>query len=144
VGEDIYWAEQADPSDPHWAWLNHSRINSPPINAHAFATKKTKNGIVTWTPLSHHIFLKHLTTAARAAKSTPLQGHSIRIGGTLEYLICGLLFETGKAKGQWASDAFASYLRCHAQVMAPHMQAHPELHQMFLQRVVRTPPELHQ
>ena len=40
TGQDIYWATQADPSDPHWAWINHLHINEPPTDIHAFSTKK--------------------------------------------------------------------------------------------------------
>lgn len=51
----------------------------------------------------------------------PLQGHSIRIGSTLEYLLLGLSFEGLRIKGRWASDAFTLYLRVHAGIMAPHI-----------------------
>jgi hypothetical protein len=59
-----------------------------------------------------------------------LQGHGIRIGATLEYLLRGLSLETVKAKGRWQSEAFTIYLRKHAQVMAPYMQA--DLQQQFM------------
>ena len=54
-----------------------------------------------------------------------MQGHSIRIGSTLEYLLCGLPFEVMKAKGRWNSDPFHQYLRNHAKVPAPYTQAAP-------------------
>jgi len=141
TGQDIYWAAQADLSDPYWAWINHLRINEPPTNAHMFMTKKQKGRTTTWTPLSRHTFLKCLTIVAQAAQLTPLQGHSICIGSTLEYLLRGLSLKTMKAKGQWASNAFTMYLHRHVQVMALHMQVHPELHQSFMHHMVQPFPE---
>ncbi|KAH9986510.1 hypothetical protein BJV77DRAFT_1028846 [Russula vinacea] len=41
----------------------------------------------------------------------PLQGHGIRIGSTLEYLLRGVPFDVMKAKGRWAGDSFLLYLR---------------------------------
>ena len=58
AGQDIYWATQADLSDPHWAWTNHLCINEPPADAHAFSMKKQKGNTMSWTPLSCHTFLK--------------------------------------------------------------------------------------
>ncbi|TEB31909.1 hypothetical protein FA13DRAFT_1628746, partial [Coprinellus micaceus] len=50
-------------------------------------------------------------------------GHGIRIGPTLEYLLRGVPFDVMKVKGWWASDTFQTYLRKHAQILAPYMQA---------------------
>jgi hypothetical protein len=61
-----------------------------------------------------------------------LQGHGIRIGSTLEYLLRGLPFNVVKVKGHWASDAFVTYLRQHAQILAPHMQAVPATQEAFI------------
>ncbi|KAJ7200097.1 hypothetical protein GGX14DRAFT_372564 [Mycena pura] len=41
------------------------------------------------------------------------------------YLLRGLPLDV--VKGRWASDAFAIYLRRHAKIMAPYMQAKPQL-----------------
>ncbi|KAG2365299.1 hypothetical protein BDR07DRAFT_1481570 [Suillus spraguei] len=41
-------------------------------------------------------------------------------------------FEVVKMKGRWASDAFQLYLQKHAQILAPHMQAVPNLHEEFI------------
>ncbi|KIK32835.1 hypothetical protein CY34DRAFT_100692, partial [Suillus luteus UH-Slu-Lm8-n1] len=51
----------------------------------------------------------------------------------LMYLLQNVPFEVVKMKGHWASDAFQSYLRKHAQIMAPYMQAIPTIHEEFIQ-----------
>ena len=62
----------------------------------------------------------------------PRQGHGICIGSTLEYLLRRVPFDVMKVKGHWASDAFTLYLRKHAQIFAPYMQAAPLLHEAFI------------
>ncbi|KAF9011022.1 hypothetical protein BDZ89DRAFT_909974, partial [Hymenopellis radicata] len=74
-------------------------------------------------PLTKPAFLARIAAAAKAADLQPLQGHGIRIGSTLEYLLRGLAFEVVKTLGRWKSDAFLVYLRKHAEIMAPYMQA---------------------
>jgi hypothetical protein len=37
-----------------------------------------------------------------------------------------------KVKGRWASNAFILYLTKHAQILAPYMQAVPDLHATFV------------
>ena len=55
-------------------------------------------------------FLERVSMATRAAGLDPLQGHGIRIGATLEYLLRGVPFDVMKAKGRWASDAVTNLL----------------------------------
>jgi hypothetical protein len=38
-------------------------------------------------------------------------------------------FEAIKSIGRWSSDSFSKHLRKHAQILAPYVQAHPDLHQ---------------
>ncbi|KIK98422.1 hypothetical protein PAXRUDRAFT_134233, partial [Paxillus rubicundulus Ve08.2h10] len=57
---------------------------------------------------------------------------STRIGSTLEYLLRNVPFDVIKVKGRWASNAFLIYLRRHAQILTPYMQAQPSLHESFL------------
>lgn len=59
-----------------------------------------------------------------------MQGHGIRIGATLEYLLRGVPFDAVKVIRRWKSDAFLLYLRKHAEIMAPYMQ--PELHRELM------------
>ncbi|KAF8226993.1 hypothetical protein L208DRAFT_1424901 [Tricholoma matsutake] len=42
-------------------------------------------------------------------------------------------------KAKWASRAFTLYLRKHAQVLAPYLQAQPELHQEFMCSTIKLP-----
>ena len=66
----------------------------------------------------------------------PLQGHVIRIGATLHYLSQGIPLEAMKIMDRWGSDAFLPYLRKHAQILTPYIQAMPELHEAFLKFIL--------
>ena len=76
-------------------------------------------------PLTRHAFIKHLKATAKEAGIESLQGHSIQIGATLEYLLRGMPFDIMKVKGRWASDTFQVYLHRHNQILAPYIQAMP-------------------
>ena len=127
-GEDVYWATQNGETDPTEALENHLRINNPPNTSHLFSYHANR----TRRPLTKTKFLERVAKAARAAGLDPLQGHGIRIGSTLEYLLRGVPFDVMKAKGRWASDAFTLYLRKHAVIIAPYIQASPTLHENFV------------
>jgi len=90
-------------------------------------------------PLTKAKFIKVVAKAARAAGLDPRQVHGIRIGSTLEYLLRGTPFDVMKVKGRWASDAFQVYLTKHAQILAPYMQAAPEIQTNFI-RLTMPPP----
>ena len=83
-------------------------------------------------PLTKSKFVERVGNAARVAGLEPLQGHGIRIGSTLEYLLRGVPFNMMKAKGRWAGDSFLLYLRKHAIVIAPYIQAVPEVQDEFI------------
>jgi hypothetical protein len=131
-GEDVYWAKQDGETDPVAALDHHRQLNSPPANGHLFAYQHNKG----YRPLTKTKFLERVGAAARAAHLEPLQGHGIRIGATLEYLLRGIPFDVMKAKGRWASDAFLLYLTKHAQVLAPYMQATPRVQDTFTRYIV--------
>ena len=101
-GEDVYWAKQEGETDPVTALTHHRLVNNPPDDAHLFAYKYHDGH----RPLTKTKFIQRVASAARAAGLEPLQGHGIRIGATLEYLLRGVPFDVMKAKGWWASDAF--------------------------------------
>ena len=127
-GEDVYWATQEGDTDPTAALQNHLRVNQPPETSHLFAYRaKNKR-----CPLTKAKFLDRVGEAARAAGHEPLQGHGIRIGSTLEYLLRGMPFDVMKAKGRWAGDSFQLYLRKHAIVVSPYIQAVPAVHEAFI------------
>ena len=127
-GEEVSWSRQHGVTDPEAALENHLVVNQPPNDSHLFAYRH----INTWRPLTKSKFIDVLAKAARAAGLDPRQGHGIRIGATLEYLLRGTPFDVMKVKGRWASDAFQVYLTKHAQILAPYMQAVPELHETFI------------
>ncbi|KAF8834533.1 hypothetical protein BDN67DRAFT_914799, partial [Paxillus ammoniavirescens] len=137
LGEDISWAQQHSPSDPQAALQNHFNMNNPPTDGHLFAYKH-KGG---HRPLTKSKFTTSLSSAAKRAGIKPLQGHGIRIGSTLEYLLHNVPFNVVKIKGRWASNAFLVYLRHHAQILAPYIQASPPLHEGFLRYTM--PPIRH-
>ncbi|KAJ7508043.1 hypothetical protein B0H11DRAFT_1902353 [Mycena galericulata] len=127
-GESVYWARQNGPSDPKLAFANHLAVNTPPHN-HALFSYLHGSGR---RPLTKTAFKKRLADAFKSADIAFIHIHGIRIGSTLEYLLRGIPLDVMKAKGRWASDAFSIYLRRHAQIMAPYMQAEPELHANIL------------
>ncbi len=135
-GEDVFCATQSGVVDP-WAAMDiHLALNNALDTAHIFAYRKG-NKLV---PLTKFTALKRLKTAAMAASMPALTGHSLRIGGTLEYLLRGLSFEAVKSIGRWQSDAFTLYLRRHAQVLAPYMQANPDLLESMSRVTLQLPP----
>jgi hypothetical protein len=133
-GEDVFWAKQNDASDPEAALENHLRINNPAENSHLFSYtyRRSPKSKAAYRPLTKMKFLERIAKAARDADLEPLQGHGIRIGSTLEYLLRGVPFDAMKVQGRWASDAFLLYLRKHALIMAPYIQASPAIHETFL------------
>ncbi|KAI0647280.1 hypothetical protein C8Q79DRAFT_617894 [Trametes meyenii] len=140
-GEDISCARQSFPADPWSALDNHLKVNTLPDTSHIFAYKK--NGPSDWMgiPLTKRAFQCRLKTALSGLPSTPvIHGHSMRIGGTLEYLLRGVSFETVKSIGRWKSDAFTLYLRRHAQVLAPYLQEHPAALSELTRCTLQLPP----
>ncbi|KAJ6472275.1 hypothetical protein DFH09DRAFT_954068 [Mycena vulgaris] len=133
-GEDLFYATQSDASDPRRGFTNHLRVNAPPPNSHLFSYKHGSRH----RPLTKSAFIGRIHKAFRAAKLEPLQGHGIRIGSTLFYLLRGTPFDVVKTIGRWGSDAFLLYLRKHAQIMAPYMQANPQVHTEFIR--ISMPP----
>ncbi|ESK93217.1 tyrosine recombinase [Moniliophthora roreri MCA 2997] len=114
AGEDVYWAIQNRPTNPNSHLENHFQVNNPTSRSYLF----------TYQVRDH----------AKAKGLEPLQGHGIHIGATLEYLLQGVPFDMVKSTFQWKSDAFLTYLRKHAEIMAPYMQ--PQLHQEFIQHIM--------
>lgn len=116
TGEDVHWTGQEGLSDPVAAMDKHLRLNNPPATAHTFAYPHGK----TFRPLTKRNFMLVVNMAAKKAELSPLQGHGIRIGSTLEYLLRGLSFEAMRTKGRWASNAFSVYITKHAEILAQH------------------------
>ena len=124
----MYWASQDGDTNPTTALQNHIQVNQPSDASHLFAYRAKH----TRRPLTKSKFIERVSAAARAAGLEPLQGHGIRIGSTLEYLLRGVPFDVMKAKGRWAGDSFQLYLRKHAVIIAPYIQAVPNVHETFI------------
>jgi len=123
-GESVQCTQQNGPSDPLAAIENHFRINAVTSNEHLFS----------WThssgkrrPLSKKELTSKINKLATQFNLPNLKGHSLRIGGTLEYLLRGIPFDVIQSLGRWAGSAFTLYLRQHAMILAPYLQASPVL-----------------
>jgi len=127
-GEDVSWSVQPGTTDPEAALENHLKVNKPPLAGALFAYRYQGKS----RSLTKPKFLEVIKKAAKDAGLEQREGHGIRIGSTLEYLLRGVPFEVMKVKGRWASDAFLLYLTKHAQILAPYMQAEPERHAAFM------------
>jgi hypothetical protein len=128
-GEKIFWAKQNGIVDPQAALANHIKVNNPPKNSHLFSHKHPTEGM---RPMTRSILTMRINKLADASGLDRLPGHGLRVGSTLEYLLRGVPFDVVKAKGRWQSDAFKGYLRKHAQIMAPYMQAEPNTYTNFV------------
>ena len=135
-GEDVHCApQQGCITDPEEALRNHFRINPAPPNIHLFAWKHPKGGL---RPLSKTQFTSRISAIVKQCGLANLQGHSLRIGETLFYLLKGIPFDIVKVMGRWAGEAFTLYLRHHALVLAPFLQADKHLLDNFNQ--IAMPP----
>jgi hypothetical protein len=123
AGEDAFWSEQEGPSDPKAALINHFAINNPAPSAHLFTWRHPSGP----RALSKKELMARVLTISVLADLPNLKGHSLRIGGTLMYLLRGIPFDVVKSMGRWSSEAFTIYLRQHAMILAPYIQATPIL-----------------
>ncbi len=127
-GEDVHWAPQ-DRCDPDAAFKNHLAVNSPPANGPLFAYIHTDGRR---RSLTRFAFLKRINSVMTGVEGwLRMQGHSIRIGSVLEYLLRGVAFEVVKVIGRWSSDAFLRYLRKHGDILAPYIQSWPALEEAW-------------
>ncbi|KAG6329457.1 hypothetical protein ID866_9632 [Astraeus odoratus] len=95
TGEEVQWARQNRPTDPQTALMTHMATNNPPLDGPLFTYKDGSKHRL----LSKATFLRWLKVLARAAGHEAVQGHGIRVGATLEYLLCGVPFDVMKVKG---------------------------------------------
>ncbi|KAI0713536.1 hypothetical protein C8Q76DRAFT_796496 [Earliella scabrosa] len=137
-GEDVAVGRQEGAIDPWTALDIHLATNRLEIGSPLFGYRDPKGKIVSLTKRACMIRVREAAT--KAGKTIHLTGHSLRVGGTLEYLLRGVSFETVKAIGRWKSEAFALYLRRHAQILAPYLQAEQELHAAFTRLTLQIPP----
>ena len=107
-GEDVQCAPQTNCiTDPEAALQNHFRVNPAPPNAHLFAWRHPKSGL---RPLSKNQVTARISAITKLCGLLELKGHSLRIGGTLFYLLKGVPFDVVKVMGRWAGEACRNYL----------------------------------
>ncbi|KAG6329892.1 hypothetical protein ID866_9193 [Astraeus odoratus] len=121
-GKSVQCAKQDGPSDPTAALHNHLCINPAPSKCHLFTWRHRDRSLC---PLTQRQFLSCLSNLANHLCLPGLRGHSLHIGGTLEYLLRGVLFEVVQAQDHWAGKAFLLYLQKHTMILAPYLQASP-------------------
>ena len=73
-----------------------------------------------------------VTDIAKRNNLANLKGHSLRIGGTLFYLLNGVSFDIVKVVSQWAGEVFTLYLQDHTLILAPFLQANQQLFNNFM------------
>lgn len=127
-GEKIFWAKQDGIVDPQAALANHLSINKPSKNRHLFVFKHN-NG---WRPMTRTILITRVNKIANQNGLEKIPAHGLQVGSTLEYLLRGVPFDVVKTKGRWKSDTFLGYLREHALILAPYMQANPTPYDSFV------------
>ncbi|KIJ23636.1 hypothetical protein M422DRAFT_275739 [Sphaerobolus stellatus SS14] len=103
--------------------LPHFCLNNPPLHAPLFAWRHP-HGL---HPLTYSAFIKRIDSALTAAGLPKMQYHGLWIGSIFEYLLCRLPLDVVKTMGCWSSNSFSIYLRRHAVVLAPYIQAAPVL-----------------
>ncbi|TFY58121.1 hypothetical protein EVJ58_g6608 [Rhodofomes roseus] len=132
-GESLSFAKQDGATDPEAALAAHFRINKPRPDQALFTFIHTDRAMrKRQRVLTKDEFVKAIAAAAQSAAIDPLQGHGMRIGGTLEYLLRGIPFDVVKTMGRWKSEAFQLYLRKHAQILAPYLQRESAVHGTFV------------
>ncbi|KIN96232.1 hypothetical protein M404DRAFT_163708 [Pisolithus tinctorius Marx 270] len=129
TGEDV----QCTPlrgaiSDPIDALERHLHLNPAEKSAHLFAWKHPTSGLC---PLLKMEVLRRINTLTTAHNIPNIRGHSLRIGGTLHYLLRGTPFDIVKTISRWAGDSFTLYLRQHAMILAPYLNDTPALLEHF-------------
>lgn len=128
TGEDTQCAPLGGVTDPIGALKRHLRINPAGPESHLFAWKHPTSGI---RPLSRSEVIKRITSLTIAHNLPNFKGHSLRIGGTLHYLLRGTPFDVVKTIGRWAGDSFTIYLQHHAMILAPYLNDTPALLEHF-------------
>ncbi|KAI6008427.1 hypothetical protein EDC04DRAFT_2871493 [Pisolithus marmoratus] len=107
MGEDTQCAPLGGITDPIRALERHLHMNPADPGAHLFTWKHPTSGL---RPLSRSEVIKCITSLMAAHNLPSFKGHSLRIGGTLHYLLCRTPFDVVKMIWRWAGDSFTIYL----------------------------------
>ena len=123
-GESVQCTQQTRPADPIATLDNHFRINSVASSKHLFSWTHSSSKRC---PLSKKELTSKINKLANLFNLPNLKGHSLRISGTLEYLLQGVPFDVIQSHRCWAGSAFTLCLHKHAMILAPYLQASPVL-----------------
>ncbi|KAI6028273.1 hypothetical protein F5J12DRAFT_715343 [Pisolithus orientalis] len=129
TGEDAQCAPlNGTITDPIKAPKCHFNLNPAEDSAHLFAWKHPIFGLHL---LSKTEVTRRIGTLITEHNLPNITGHSLRIGGTLHYLLQGIPFNIVKMIGRWAGDSFTLYLHQHAMILAPYLNDTPALLEHF-------------
>ncbi|KAI6004430.1 hypothetical protein F5J12DRAFT_722343 [Pisolithus orientalis] len=128
-GEDIQCAPVEGITNPIEVLENHFQVNPTDPSTHLFAWKHPTAGLC---PLSKSEVTKCILVLASEHNLPNLRGHSLRIGGTLHYLLQGIPFDVIKTIGNWAGHSFTLYLCQHTMILAPYLNDRPTLLEHFM------------
>ena len=123
-GESVQCTKQDGPADPFFAIENHLAVNPGQPTNHLFTWRHADGSL---HPLSCKQFLSRISALAKLHNLPNIKGHSLRIGGTLEYLLRGIPFDVVQSQGCWAGQAFSLYLHKHTMILVPYLQSSPTL-----------------
>ncbi|KAF8418378.1 hypothetical protein L210DRAFT_3427164, partial [Boletus edulis BED1] len=126
------------------AWLdNHFCVNTLDPNDHLFAWKHHKGLCSTFCFLQRPLMKTEVTNQIKDITSQfnlpDLKGHSLRIGGTLHYLLQGTPFDVVKTMGRWSGESFTLYLRRHVLILAPYLHERTDMAAEQLTRSIMLP-----
>ncbi|KIK22863.1 hypothetical protein PISMIDRAFT_101685, partial [Pisolithus microcarpus 441] len=128
MGEDTQCAPLRGITHPISALKRHLHLNPADPEVHLFAWKHPTSGI---RPLSRAEVIKCISSLTAAHNLPNFKGHSLRISGTLHYLLHGTPFDVMKMIGRWAGDLFTIYLQHHTMILAPYLNDTPALLEHF-------------
>jgi hypothetical protein len=125
-GETIYICPQNGCSNPLPALTNHLLINKIPDHLPLFSYHSHKGLLA----LTSRKLLARCNSIWSQHGLPSCSGHSFRIGGTTELLLCSVPPHIVKLLGRWSSDAFLRYWRdlehiapLHASFLKPRVRA---------------------
>ena len=118
----IILSRQYDTSDPIRWLLHHREVNGGDLNVPIFSYRKGAGRVC----LTRTTLMQRCNAVWQSHGLPSITGHSFRIGGTTELLMCGVAPDIMKIMGHWKSDVFLCYWRS-LDIVAP-------LHSEFVSR----------
>ena len=113
-GAKIMLCRQNGESDPIRWLMHHGSINRMDAKMLIFAYRKGSGYLC----LTRQALMRRCNEVWGHHGIPAISGHSFRIGGTTELLLCGVPPDVVKMMGRWKSDAFLIYW-CSLDIIAP-------------------------